>query len=355
MQNNVIIDEFELPELDQVENSKIPELALHLRANVRRRMIEKLDSFGATDEAGAFIDRWGLEYQFVELERYGSQLNCKLPCAEQCEPILDDISGDGEMWLTARAGCFLTAESGHHVHGPVLVYHAAALCEKLVGNDDPLVMLDEVIMRQEVSEQLQLTVWDNAGQPPDGVNLRDSNFYGSFSTCSGRKILFCAKAIEGCPITHAAGSFEIPPLCLEVQPGIEKASGSWKVALRKEASEQVARAASTSTAAKRWPGAWRLLVLSDILSYSVGILRGTQNCSLIMIRFRGVPIPEDLVEWLEQSTHVQIEFSARQRQTEDGSLFIPVSVQYFPLQEKPVRGLSVERELNLIRCLDVCP
>jgi len=353
MPNDTIIDEFELPELDQVKSHDIPGLAVHLRANIRRSMIEKLDNFGETSEAGAFVDRWRLEYQFIELERYGYQLSRKLPCAEQCEPVLDDISGDGKMWLTARAGCFLTAESGHHVHGPVLVYHAAALCEKLVGSSDPLVMLNEIVMKKEVFEQLQITVWDAAGQRPDGVEPGESHFYGSLSTRSGRTIQFCAKAIEGCHITHAAGSFEIPPLCLEVQSGIKKAQGSWKIGLHKAASEQVARVASASVAAKRWPSAWRLLVLSDILSYSVGILRGSQNCALIMVRFRRVPIPEDLTEWLGQSTHVQVNFSARQRQTEDGSLFIPVSVQYLPLQDKPIKGLSVERELNLIRCLDV--
>jgi hypothetical protein len=174
--------------------------------------------------ADAFIDVMEARLELNTLLAYWRQLLARALSLQNWRPLgsepprFADMRGDCG-YRTARALTPLTPDSLLFIHGPVTLWHCAALAEDLLEPSDRLSRLIKCAFHRELTFEPRIIVWDGAsGAPPVAYEAEDVAVSGVFESLGGRKLAFAAWPDAGHVPTRRAGWHPLTLRLIASQP-----------------------------------------------------------------------------------------------------------------------------------------
>jgi hypothetical protein len=189
-----------LPPIDSLGPDSAKAVSHHLRTTLRPHILHRLTQLGQlqSPDTADKIDRIELEMRLAEIDQYELTLVQDIIAldpptpAHRMAPELAEVEVDGFSKATARAALFYSPEAVFNVHGPISLYHAAALAMTLFKPDERFAGLESVSFSKMVISQLRFTIFDPAEQAEEQhkAALKGASISGSFRLSSGRRLSF---------------------------------------------------------------------------------------------------------------------------------------------------------------------
>jgi hypothetical protein len=215
------------PEPETLEAGEIDRLFVELRSR-RETLMRELRDLQSRAEGDAtpatFIDLMEARLHLNALLAYWRELLARVlvhqkwcPLGSEA-PCFADVRG-GDRHRVARALVPLTPDSLLFVHGPVTLWHSAALAEELLEAGDRLTRLVRGAFHRELTVEPQIIVWDSAlGRAPVNFDADAVAVNGAFQTAGGRELAFVAlRDAEHVP-TRRAGWHPLTASIIAAQP-----------------------------------------------------------------------------------------------------------------------------------------
>jgi hypothetical protein len=230
----------------------------------------------------------------------------------------------------------LTPDSLLFVHGPVTVWHAAALAETLLDPDDRLISLVKCAFHNELTFEPKIIVWDDQlGRPPQDFARDNVAASGGFLTERGRSFSFAAVPDPGhVPLARAGWH----PMTMALI-----ASG--------QAGERVAEPDSIrqQLGPNLWPAAASITRPCDVLlaKAETFLAATTQNMVvgdrlMLLVRGSNFTVDESFGAWLASNPELQFEFDwNRQKPIPGRGSFVPFRYRILPASPDWQRSMFV--------------
>jgi hypothetical protein len=313
------------PEPDSLDAANIDHLLVGLRDR-REALLDELRGLELRAERdaspAAFIDlveaRVGLNalmQHWRGLLARALQLQNWAPLGSEA-PRFADIRGD-DYYRAARALVPLTPDSLLFVHGPVILWHAAALAEELLAPGDRLCRMTRSAFHRELTTEPRIVVWDcAAGTAPPCFERDAVSSDGVFETVSGRALAFAVLPSAGHPPASRAGWHPMTAHLIASSPS--------KTAQPAAFSQPLTPASC--------PGADSIVRGSDVLlaKAEAFVAAITQNILvgervLLLSRAPNFAIDENFGAWLATEPELQFEIDwQRQKPIPGRGAFVPV-------------------------------
>lgn len=250
-------------------------------------------------------------------------------------PRFADRTG-GDSWCCARALVSLTPDSLLFVHGPVTVWHAAALAESLLDANERLTSLAKCAFHNELTFEPKIIVWDDQlARPPQGLARDDVAASGAFLTDRGRTFSFAAVPDPGHVPRGRAGW----------HPMTKALIGSGQAGKRVAEPESILQRLDPSF----WPEAASVERPSDVLlsKAETFLAATTQNMVvgdrlMLLVRGTNFTLDESFGTWLGSKPELQFEFDwARQKPIPGRGSFVPFRYRILPADPAWQRSMFV--------------
>lgn len=332
------------PEPDTLTSDEIDDVLVRLRrerdARLQRLRQLELQVSGNADPMG-FLDLTEARIELNALLDYWRRLLAHSLAEQNWPPLGSEPQrfaerSHGPGWTSARAQVPLTPDSLLFVHGPVTLWHAAALAEELIGADDRLVRLVKCAFHRELTTEPRITVWDAAFDAPAAAGQGDSAVNGTFETAARRTLQFTATADSADIPTRRAGWHPVTA-ALIAQPRTKVAQPA---------------TISETLAANLWSGPDGAMKASDALLAKIEAVMavGTQNMLvgervMLLARATDFLLDTNFAGWLASTPEIQFELDwNRQKPIPGRGAFVPVRYRILP--EEP------EWQRTMFICLD---
>jgi hypothetical protein len=215
------------PDPETLEQRDVDRLFVELRDRREMLMRQLRDlqlQAGADPSPAAFIDVMEARANLNALLAYWRQLLARELSLQDWAPLgseppcFAEVRGDGR-YRAARALTPLTPDSLLFVHGPVSLWHCAALAEELLEAGDRLTRLVKAAFHRELTFEPQIIVWDKAlGAAPLGFDPDAVAVSGLLESASGRQFSFVALPDTGHIPTRRAAWHPLTASIIASQP-----------------------------------------------------------------------------------------------------------------------------------------
>jgi len=342
-----------LPDVAQLNGNSATEISRFLRSELRPYILERLaDSYKqASPTADQQIDLIELELRLNEIDNYSNQIDeliyreCPPPPAQFREPVLTEIEFSGDEFATAVAELFFSAESKTNVHGPVMLYHLAALAERILRPSERIVALRKTSFKRMVVRQMRLFVCDAVKGYPDKVAslVNSAAVIGTFVLNSGRKLEFFGVQIAGRPVTETAHFNSFALKILPETLKLIKVGDIYYSKLR------------TSTPLSEIPaGGFTvplcLMTILDVLMIIMVTEKVNPQHTKLLLGVNELHLLPDPVNELTSGVTLEIRpRTDKTRKWQEKFLLMPVDFRFSPLQEEFSRLYSAETDLPYYR------
>jgi hypothetical protein len=256
------------------------------------------------------------------------------PLGSETPRFADRVGGDS--WCCARALVPLTPDSLLFVHGPVTVWHAAALAETLLDANERLISLAKCAFHNELTFEPKIIVWDDRmGRPPQDFARDDVAASGAFLTDHGRSFSFAAVPdADHVPMNRAGWHPMTRALIASGQTG------------RREAEPESIR---QQLDPGLWPEAAAVVRPSDVLlaKAETFLAATTQNMVvgdrlMLLVRGTNFTLDKSFGAWLGSKPELQFEFDwARQKPIPGRGSFVPFRYRILPADPAWQRSMFV--------------
>lgn len=287
----------------------------------------------------AFIDRMETQAELQELLGYMRRLQARAKSIEVWEPAdrmvpeFAEMGGDGRHWVAGRGLCPLTPDSVLFLHGPVVLWYAAALAERLLAPDDRLAWLRKAGFHKELMSEPRLVVWDTAAEPPPGVDRADAAVQGLFETAQGRLLAFAAIPDPARPLTRKADYHSIVPEIAARPPTLDRENWRFRYTFGSGAWPSPGQVVSGAAAVFA-------MVEALVTAFSHALDDGQHLFLFSAIADRA--IPQDFAAWLAAEPQYQIDLSwERKRAVPGRGMFVPGRYRVLPHDADWTRGVMV--------------
>ncbi|MCJ2188477.1 hypothetical protein [Novosphingobium beihaiensis] len=318
------------PEPETLTAAETDQVLVRLRrdrdAKLQRLRQLELQTSGSSDPI-AFLDLTEARLELKILLDYWRRLLAQ-SLARQEWPALgsepqafaDRASGSG--WCSARALVPLTPDSLLFVHGPVTLWHAAALAEELAGDDDRIVRLAKCAFHHELTSEPRITVWDASIDAPAGAEQSGVAVNGTFETAAGRTLKFTAIAEEAYIPARRAGWHPVTAAMIARQGG--------KAAQPAAINEKLGPGLWPGSGAAERPGDVLLAKTEAIMAaVTQNMLVGERV--MLLARVADLSIGTGFSAWLASKPELQFEFNwDRQKPIPGRGAFVPVRYRILP-------------------------
>ena len=189
-----------LPDPDTLDLAQAKELRQRILTGLRPWMLRRITALGraASPDVDSQMERIELELRLAEIDAHDAALDSKIVAAETPQLAylmpaeLEELDVVGHGKATARATLFYSPEAKFNVHGPIMLYHVAALAEHMLGPGERLSRLETANFSKMVISQLRLTIFDPE-QEPTALHrpaMSGASLSGAFRLSSGRRLAF---------------------------------------------------------------------------------------------------------------------------------------------------------------------
>ncbi|HVF26684.1 MAG TPA: hypothetical protein VM943_00505 [Pyrinomonadaceae bacterium] len=301
------------------------------------------------------IDVLEFELRLNEIDNYSNEVDeiiyreCPPPPAQFREPVFREEEVSGDAFATAIAELFFSAESKTNVHGPVMLYHAATLAERLLRPSEQIVKLGKTSFKKMVVCQMRFFVCDaERGYPAEALSLLPTaSIVGSFLLSSGRPLEFFGVQISGRPVTETAyfNSF-----ALKVLPALNLPEDSDLYHVTKSSDLYSVKLRTTAPLSEIPAGGFTvplcLMTLLDIMMIVMVTYRLHAQQTKLLLAVNELPLMPDPVN--ELASGVMLEIRPRTDKTrvwKENFLLMPIDFRFSPLQKEFSRLYSAETDL----------
>lgn len=329
------------PEPDTLVATEIDQVLVRLRLarDAKLQRLRQLELQAAhNDDPVAFLDLTETRVELNALLGYWRRLLAQSLAEPSWPPLgsepqrFADRSG-GYGWCSARALVPLTPDSLLFVHGPTTLWHAAALAEELIGNDDQLVQLTKCAFHRELTAEPRIAVWDASLDTPCDVERDDAAVKGIFETATGRTLKFTAVAESRHIPTHRADWHPVTAALIARQ----HVKTSQPAAINEKLSPDL------------WPGAAAAVRPSDVLLAKAETIMAvaTQNMLvgeriMLLAHATDVSFRTNFGAWLASSPELQFELDwDRQKPIPGRGAFVPVRYRILPAEPDWQRSMFI--------------
>jgi hypothetical protein len=276
----------------------------------------------------AFVDVMEARLKLNALLTYWRQLLARALALQNWPPLgsqspgFADVHGD-RGYRTARALTPLTPDSMLFIHGPVTLWHCAALAEDLLEPPDRLNRLVKCAFHRELTFEPRIVVWDSVlGAPPVAYEVEDVAVSGVFESLSGRALAFAAWPDPGHVPTRRAGWHPLTLRLIASQPEKHVQPTSIRHALTADLYPEAGaiRCASAALLAK---------AEAILAAFTQHILVGERV--FLLSRVTKLAIDADFAAWLAASPVAEWELDwTRQRPIPGRGAFVPGRFRLLP-------------------------
>lgn len=319
------------PEPETLAAPEIDRLFVELRDNRETLMQElrarQLRASGETTP-DAFIDLMEARLKLNALLTYWRDLLGRALSLQNWAPLgseppcFADIRGD-DRYRAARALTPLTPDSLLFVHGPVTLWHCAALAEDMLEPSDRLTRLFRCAFHRELTVEPRIIVWDNAlGATPVEYDTEAVAVSGMFESVSGRQFAFAALPDPGQVPTRRAGWHPLTSRVIASQPAKSAEPASIRHTLTADLFPEAGdiRRGSSVVLAK---------TEALVATFTQHILVGERV--LLASRVSNLMIDADFAAWLSASPVAEWELDwARQKAIPGRGAFVPGRFRLLP-------------------------
>jgi hypothetical protein len=225
----------EWPDAETLAARDVDRLFVALRDR-REALMQKLRArqlqAAGNGSADARIDVMEARLELNALLGYWRQLLTRALSLQNWAPLGSEPAGFADRrgngrWRTARALTPLTPDSLLFVHGPVTLWHCAALAEEMLEPADRLRRLVRCAFHRELTVEPRIVVWDGAhGPSPLAYEAEAIAVSGAFESASGREIAFAALPEPGHVPARRAGWHPLTRRLIASQPAKSVAPAS---------------------------------------------------------------------------------------------------------------------------------
>jgi hypothetical protein len=342
-----------LPDIGQLNGNSAAEISRFLRTELRPYILECLADLykQASPTADQQIDLIEFELRLNEIDNYSNQIDeliyreCPPPPAQFREPVFKDLEFSVDAFATAVAELFFSAESKTSVHGPVMLYHLAALAERILRPSERIVALRKTSFKKMVVRQMRLFVCDGARGYPDKVAplVNSAAVVGTFVLNSGRKLDFFGVQIAGSPVTETAHFNSFALKILPEKLKLSKVGGVYYSELR------------TFTPFSELPEGGLtvplcLMTILDILMITMVSEQVNPQQTKLLLGVNELHLLPDPVNELTSGVTLEIRpRTDKTRMWQEKFLLMPVDFRFSPLQKEFSRLYSAETDLPYYR------
>lgn len=191
-----------------------------LMGELRARQLQA----AAAGTADAVIDAMQARLELNALLAYWRQLLARALSLQDWRPLGSEPPGFADRhgdrrYRSARALTPLTPDSLLFIHGPVTLWHCAALAEDMLEPSDRLSRLTKCAFHRELTFEPRIMVWDSAsGAPPVAPEAKEIAVSGVFESVGGRALAFAAWPDPGHVPTRRAGWHPLTLRLIASQP-----------------------------------------------------------------------------------------------------------------------------------------
>ncbi|MGB7076937.1 MAG: hypothetical protein WBD53_07080 [Xanthobacteraceae bacterium] len=319
------------PEAETLQAHEIDRLLIELRDRREACMgeLRARQSQACGDRtADAVIDVMEARLQLNALLTYWRQLLARALSLQNWAPLgseapcFADMRGD-RGYRTARARTPLTPDSLLFVHGPVTLWHCAALAEDMLEPPDHLTRLVRCAFHRELTFEPRVIVWDSAlGAPPFAYDAEEVAVSGVFESMRGRQLAFAAVPEPGCVPTRRAGWHPLTLRIIASQPDKSVQPASIRHALTADMYPEAGDIRRGSSA---------LLAKAEAIlaAFTQHILVGERV--FLLSRVTNLAIDADFAAWLSASPVAEWELDwARQKAIPGRGAFVPGRFRLLP-------------------------
>ncbi len=339
-----------LPDINDLDAHTATEVARFVRAELRPYILSSLASLykleSPTDEQQ--IDLLEFELRLNEVDNYANEVDeliyreCPPAPAQFMKPVLKELEFSEDAFATASAELFFSSESKTNIHGPVMLYHIAALAESILRPSEKIVTLRKTSFKKMVVSQMRFFVCDAARGYPTSVAplLPSASVVGSFHLNSGRVLEFFGVHLPGLAVREIAhfNSFALKMIPeLKVNKDID--GELYRVKLR-----------TFAPLPEIPPGGFTaplcLMTLLDLLILLMFTERLHPQQTKLLLGVNELHLLPDMVKDL--TSGVTLEFHPRTNKTrmwQDKFLLMPIDFRFSPLQEEFSRLYTAETDL----------
>lgn len=184
-----------LPDPTTLTLDEARSLRFSLLTKTRPAILRRLTMLrtAAADDLASQIDRVELEFRLAAIDVHDVELDAAITVHErpslphEMAIELHELILVASRRATARAGLFYSPEAKFNVHGPIMLFHVAALAELLLESGETIVALETVSFNRMVISHLRLTIVDATA---DELPPKDAAIIGAFRLSSGRRLIF---------------------------------------------------------------------------------------------------------------------------------------------------------------------
>lgn len=328
---NAVLEQVALwPDPDGLEKSQIDTLLDELRGR-REALMGVLRTLQMQVSAGAppavFVDLMEARLGLNALLSYWRRLLSRMMALETWTPLGSDEPCFAELreyahGRSARAIVPLTPDSMLFVHGPVVLWHAAALAEGMLAPGDRLTRLIRGSFRRELTVEPYIVLWDRKSGAPEDIDGATIAADGMFATASGRELAFAALPAEGHVPRRRAGWHPLTARVIAACP--EKSVAPAVI-------NHAFAPADFPSAERANRGSSILLAKAEALlaAFTQHILVGERI--FLLSRGLNIVIDANLGEWLAATPQVQFEIDwNRQKEIPGRGAFVPFRYRISP-------------------------
>jgi hypothetical protein len=276
----------------------------------------------------AFIDLMEARVGLNELMGYWRRLLARALSLHDWAPLGSELPGftdkEGDSrYRAARALVPLTPDSLLFVHGPVILWHAAALAEELLAPGERLCRLVRGAFHRELTTEPRIIVWDRAlGDVPVEIDDNAVAAAGVFETSERRELDFAAVATPGCTPTRRAGWHPVTAHLIAKAPSRTPQPVAFSQTLTTDCCPGAGSTARGSAVLLTKAEAFLAVVTQHIL---VG------ERVMLLSRAPNFTIDADFGAWLAVSPELQFEIDwQRQRPIPGRGAFVPMRYRALP-------------------------
>jgi len=330
------------PEPESLDAGEIDRLFVGLRER-REALLQDLRALQLRAEQSndptTFIDLMEARVGLNELMGYWRRLLARALSLQSWAPLgseapcFTEVRGD-DRHRTARAQVPLTPDSLLFVHGPVILWHAAALAEHLLTPGDRLCRLVRSAFHRELTTEPQIIVWDSMfGRPPVEFDNDAMAASGVFETAGQRALAFAVLPSVGHAPTRRAGWHPVTAHLIATAADRTAEPSAFSQTLTADGcpgADTIARGSAVLLAKSE---AFLAVLTQHVL---VG------ERVLLLSRAPNFTIDADFGDWLATSPELQFEIDwQRQRPIPGRGAFVPVRYRALPSEPTWQRSVFV--------------
>ncbi|MEI9928912.1 MAG: hypothetical protein WDN44_16030 [Sphingomonas sp.] len=331
------------PEPETLEAREIERLFVALRDEREALMRDlrdlQLRAVASAPGPDAFIDLMEGRLALNALLAYWRRLLARMLRLETWAPLgseapcFADMRGDGRHRV-ARALVPLTPDSLLFVHGPVTLWHAAALAEQMLEPGDRLTRLAKGAFHRELTLEPRIIVWDGAlGASPIDYDGDAVAVNGMFGSAAGREFAFVALPDAGHVPERRAGWHPVTANIIATRPARSAQPAAFDHKLTIDCCPGAGTIARGSSVLLAKAEAFLAAITQHIL---VG------ERVLLLSRVPSFTIDPDFGAWLATSPELQFEIDwARQKPIPGRGAFVPVRYRVLPAEAQWQRSMFV--------------